>query len=77
MHDPTEEGRHLGAGFMSQNGHRHCAFKRRNARIFLYVVNIFEDEIHEVSALQWVTITMQTGSGQLFGPLSVKYHKGS
>lgn len=60
---------------MSQLGHWHRAFKRRKARIFLYVINVAEDEIHEVSVIQWLTITMQTEFGQLLGPLSVKLVK--
>lgn len=30
---------------MFQVGYRHCAFERRKPRIFLHVMNIFEDEI--------------------------------
>lgn len=33
------------------------------------------DEIHKVSMVHWVTVIMQTESGELFGPLSVKHHK--
>lgn len=37
---------------MFQVGYRHCAFERRKPRIFLHVMNIFEDEIlHEHGTL--------------------------
>lgn len=60
---------------MSQFGQRCRAFKSRKTRIRLYVMNIFEDKIHEVIVIHWVTIRMWTESGWLLDPLSVKYHE--
>lgn len=45
---------------MSQFGQRCRAFKSRKTRIRLYVMNIFEDKIHEVIVIHWVTIRMWT-----------------
>lgn len=60
---------------MSQFGQRCCAFKSGKTRIFLYVMNIFEDKTHEVIVIHWVTVRMWTESGWLLDPLSVKYHE--